>query len=256
MKFRSFFVLIALISAASAVLAQNSAPATPSGSQAPPADASFLHGYTLGPGDQVAGGALGEIGYDFVGTVDEDGMIKVPFITDRMVIAQCRTEREVQADIEAEIRKYVREPHFSFRVVERHSRPNVTIWGEVNRPLEIALTRPRTLVEILSVAQGLKEDSASGQIEIKRPKMPLCMAENDPDNWGSNNTRTFSYARLQRGELDSNPMIYPGDVIKVVKAPPIYMRFPFFVWAQFVTSFLLLLAFPPLEAAGVMVFRI
>jgi cytochrome c oxidase subunit 1 len=31
-----------------------------------------------------------------------------------------------------------------------------------------------------------------------------------------------------------------------------YMRLPFFVWAQFVTSFLLLLAFPPLEAAGVM----
>ena len=31
-----------------------------------------------------------------------------------------------------------------------------------------------------------------------------------------------------------------------------WMRLPFFVWAQFVTSFLLLLAFPPLEAAGVM----
>jgi cytochrome c oxidase subunit 1 len=31
-----------------------------------------------------------------------------------------------------------------------------------------------------------------------------------------------------------------------------YMRFPFFVWAQLVTSFLLLLAFPPLEAAGVL----
>ena len=29
-------------------------------------------------------------------------------------------------------------------------------------------------------------------------------------------------------------------------------RFPFFVWAQFVTAFLLLLAFPPLEAAAVM----
>ena len=29
-----------------------------------------------------------------------------------------------------------------------------------------------------------------------------------------------------------------------------FMRFPFFVWAQFVTAFLLLLAFPPLEAAG------
>jgi len=31
-----------------------------------------------------------------------------------------------------------------------------------------------------------------------------------------------------------------------------FMRLPFFVWAQFITSFLLLLAFPPLEAAGVL----
>lgn len=31
-----------------------------------------------------------------------------------------------------------------------------------------------------------------------------------------------------------------------------WMRLPFFTWTQFVTAFLLLLAFPPLEAAGVM----
>ena len=31
-----------------------------------------------------------------------------------------------------------------------------------------------------------------------------------------------------------------------------WMRLPFFVWTQFVTSFLLVLAFPPLEAAGVL----
>lgn len=31
-----------------------------------------------------------------------------------------------------------------------------------------------------------------------------------------------------------------------------FFKLPFFVWAQFVTSFLLLLAFPPLEAAGVL----
>ncbi|MHC1769788.1 MAG: cbb3-type cytochrome c oxidase subunit I [Verrucomicrobiia bacterium] len=31
-----------------------------------------------------------------------------------------------------------------------------------------------------------------------------------------------------------------------------WMRLPFFVWAQFVTAFLLLLAFPPLEAAAIM----
>jgi cytochrome c oxidase subunit I len=31
-----------------------------------------------------------------------------------------------------------------------------------------------------------------------------------------------------------------------------WMRLPFFVWAQFITAFLLLLAFPPLEAAAIM----
>lgn len=38
-----------------------------------------------------------------------------------------------------------------------------------------------------------------------------------------------------------------------LRAPGLtFMRLPFFVWAQFVTSFLLLLAFPPLEAAGIL----
>ena len=38
-----------------------------------------------------------------------------------------------------------------------------------------------------------------------------------------------------------------------LRAPGLtWMRLPFFVWAQFVTAFLLLLAFPPLEAAGAM----
>jgi cytochrome c oxidase subunit 1 len=38
-----------------------------------------------------------------------------------------------------------------------------------------------------------------------------------------------------------------------LRAPGVsWMRLPFFVWAQFVTAFLLLLAFPPLEAAAVM----
>lgn len=38
-----------------------------------------------------------------------------------------------------------------------------------------------------------------------------------------------------------------------LRAPGLsFFKMPFFVWAQFVTSFLLLLAFPPLEAAGIL----
>jgi cytochrome c oxidase subunit 1 len=41
-------------------------------------------------------------------------------------------------------------------------------------------------------------------------------------------------------------------IIQLRAAGMTFMRFPIFVWAQFITSFLLLLAFPPLEAAGIM----
>lgn len=38
-----------------------------------------------------------------------------------------------------------------------------------------------------------------------------------------------------------------------LRAPGLtWMRLPFFVWTQFITAFLLLLAFPPLEAAGIL----
>ena len=38
-----------------------------------------------------------------------------------------------------------------------------------------------------------------------------------------------------------------------LRAPGLsWFKLPFFVWAQFVTSFLLVLAFPPLEAAAIL----
>src|SRR2546423_2142371 len=42
-----------------------------------------------------------------------------------------------------------------------------------------------------------------------------------------------------------------GTIIQLRAPGMTWMRLPFFVWAEFVTAFLLLLAFPPLEAAGV-----
>ena len=56
--------------------------------------------------------------------------------------------------------------------------------------------------------------------------------------------------------LITSSLLGSANIITTIiqlRAPGLtWMRLPFFVWAQFVASFLLLLAFPPLEAAGVM----
>ena len=45
---------------------------------------------------------------------------------------------------------------------------------------------------------------------------------------------------------------FTATIIQLRAPGMTWMRLPFFVWAQFITAFLLLLAFPPLEAAGLM----
>ncbi|MBK8465744.1 MAG: SLBB domain-containing protein [Chloracidobacterium sp.] len=218
MKFKSL-ILFTILAFSGFVYAQDGA------SQ----ENTVTRGYTLGPGDQVAGTVHGELGYDFVGTIDEDGMLAVPFMK-KLVAAQCRTEREIKAEIETEVKKYLRDPSFNFRVTEKHSRSPVSISGEIMKPSEIILTRKATLLEILSVAGGPKEE-ASGEIQVSRPKTPLCMAENDLDNWkaiSSDTTdvpsRTYSYAKVLLGKEDSNPTIYPGDRILVKRAAPVYVN--------------------------------
>jgi len=218
MKFRSL-ILFTILTLSGFVFAQDT----------PTQENTGTRGYTLGPGDQVAGTVHGEMGYDFVGTVDEDGMLAVPFMK-RLVSAQCRTERELKAEIEIEIKKYLRDPSFNLRVTEKHSRPPVSISGEINKPSEIILTRKATLLEILSVAGGPKEE-ASGEIQVTRPKTPLCMTENDPDNWKTVSidatdvaSRTYSYSKVMLGKEDSNPTIYPGDRILVKRAAPVYIN--------------------------------
>ncbi len=215
MKLKSFFLSSILLFSGIIVYAQ-----TPEITVNP--QDSPLRGYMLGPGDQIAGNVFGELGYDFVVNVDEDGMIAIPFMN-RPIVAQCKTERELKTEIELEIRKYLRDPHLNFRVSEKKSRPPVSVYGEINKVAEITLTRERTLIEILAIAGGAKEQEASGLVEVRRPRTPLCMADNDKDNWKSSPTRTFRLADINSGKEDANPVIYPGDMILVQRAPPVYI---------------------------------
>ncbi len=196
--------------------------------QAVPADVPVQKGYMVGPGDEITGKVLGEPQFDFVATVDEDGKIEVPFF-DKPVVAKCRSERELRADISALLAKYLRNPQISVRVTERKSRPPATIYGEVNKPQEITLMRKATLVEILAISGGVK-DEAGGMIQVFRTRAPLCSDGSDDSDWkvtGGDATdvpsRMYSLASVKLGKEEANPIIYPGDVIVVQKASPVYV---------------------------------
>ncbi len=197
--------------------------------QSLPVEVEPQKGYLLGPGDEVTGKVLGEPQFDFVATVDENGMIEVPFV-DTPIAAKCMSERDLRAEVAKLLQKYLRSPQLSLRVTDRKSRPPVSITGEVRQQQQVTLIRRAQLLELISFSGGETEKSG-GLIQVYRTRPPICSDVSSSANWKASEeegllgvpSRTFSIAGLKQGHADSNPEIFPGDVIVVLKAAPVYI---------------------------------
>ena len=220
MKIKFLVTVIISLVVSGAVSAQNFAQTNVPGSVATRSN------YLLGPGDRITVKVLNEEQFGFTATVTEEGRIEVPF-NDKMVVAKCRTEKDVKDDIKTLLGKYLKEPQVSIQT-EKNSRPAAMIYGEVNKPLDnIILYRKATLREFISMAAGTKEE-AGGAIQIFRTQAPMCSDRDEADNWKPSESdpngvasRLFSLADLTAGKEGSDPAIYPGDVIFVHRALPI-----------------------------------
>lgn len=186
-------------------------------------------GYLIGPGDVISVKVLGEKDFDIdAATVDEDGKIEVPF-SDTPVIASCKTEKELRAEVTKVLSKYLRNPQISLRVSERKSRPPATIYGEVRQQQQIVLTRKARLLELLSFAGGVTKE-AGGMIQVFRTQPPVCSDGSEEMKWVSGSkdgtdvpSRMYSLTSVKQGREEANPEILPGDIIVVQKASPIYV---------------------------------
>lgn len=212
-----FFIAIALCVAQISFGQQTTVPAT------------LAQGYLLGPGDVVEGKVLGEDQFNFVSTVDEDGKIQVPFFEEG-VAAKCKTEKQLKADVAKLLSKYLKNPQVSVRVTERKSRPPAIVSGEVNEKQQVILYRKARLLELINLAGGLKKE-ASGMIEVFHTQPPVCTASAEEDAFWKNEiaisretpSKMYSFASVKSGSDQSNPVIYPGDLIVARKAPPVYV---------------------------------
>src|SRR5688572_13917444 len=183
--------------------------------------------YLVGPGDVVTVKVLGEDEFNFVATIDQNGTIEVPFF-DKPVSANCLSERELRGEVAKLLSRYLKSPQLSVSV-DRKSRPPATVYGEVRTPQQIVLTRRATLIELLSFSGGVTDD-AGGMIQIFRTQAPVCEADIAEADWAKGTSgaldvpsRMYSLSAVKAGSDEANPVIYPGDVIVVQKAAPVYI---------------------------------
>jgi len=134
--------------------------------------------------------------------VRPDGKISLPLMND--VQAGGLTPNQLRDAVAAMARQYVEDPNVTVVVKEIKSR-KVFITGMVEKPGPYPLNGPTSVVQLISLAGGLKEFTDGKKILIMRT-----------DKSGRQTAHLFNYQKVVGGKnLEQNIELQPGDTVVV-----------------------------------------
>lgn len=171
------------------------------------ADAPAVDAYRIGVDDQVQVAVWRNPELGITVPVRPDGMISVPLIGD--VLAGGRTPPEVAADIQEKLSAYVRDPQVAVILTQLRSHEylsRVRVTGAVRQPVSLPHRPGMTVLDAVLAAGGLSDFAAADRAELHR----LARDGKPGGTWRVRLDRI-----LDRGELETNYPVAPGDVITV-----------------------------------------
>jgi len=167
--------------------------------QGPPAGPP-VPSYVIGPPDQLTVTILPEPIIERSVLVRPDGMISIDLIGD--VPAAGRTPEEIAADIENRISRFKRNARVTVALEESLS-AQVTVLGEVNRPVTFPLERETRVVEALGMVGGPTIFAAKSRIKVIRFQE------------GKSHVYRVNLNALEDGDLGTNILLQGGDLVVV-----------------------------------------
>lgn len=190
--------------------------------------------------------------------VSAGGEISLPLLGDIRAAGLSPIELEVVIDALLR-RKYMKDPHVSVFVAEMQSH-SVAVFGAVEKPGVFQIRGAKTLIEILSMAQGLAKDAGDKVVIVRHDSgaaiTPYAASGNggaagtnsqphgntpaglvNTSNAMPNPTQRASAAGagdsgsvvinlrnlLESGDPRANVLVYPGDIVKVERAGVVYV---------------------------------
>ena len=179
-----------------------SVPPTAAAVAAPrPTDPIVPAGYIIGADDLLSIVYWKDKDMSADAKVRPDGRIALPLINE--VQAAGLTPGQLQQKLTEESKKYMEDANITVVVREINSR-RAFITGEVNKPGPYPLTSPTTVMQLISLAGGLRDYANSKKIMIMRS-----------DN-GRQVSLSFNYKDVASGKnLTQNIELKPGDTVVV-----------------------------------------
>jgi polysaccharide biosynthesis/export protein len=170
--------------------------------------------------------------------VSESGEVSLPLLGAIQVAGL--TARELESALAQRLREFLKDPHVNVMVTAIESHP-ISVIGEVNKPGVFQVRGSKTLLEMLSMSQGLAPDAGDevlvmrsagynrGQ-EAEEEGNPAAQAatENPDDHRSGSDEQLGTVAINLRHLLNSrdpkfNVPVYAGDIVKVTRAGIVYV---------------------------------
>ncbi|MEO7014029.1 MAG: XrtA/PEP-CTERM system exopolysaccharide export protein [Dokdonella sp.] len=168
-------------------------------------EAQAVDAYRIGVDDVIRVAVWQNPDLDVTVPVRPDGRISVPLVGD--VEAGGRTPEEVSVEIKTALEKFVRNPQVTVIIDQLRSHEylsRVRVTGAVRTPISVPYRQGMTILDAVLAAGGTNEFAAAGRTELYRKD--------------GETTRAFPVRLdriLEKGDLESNYKVQPGDVITV-----------------------------------------
>lgn len=212
--------------------------------------AGMLVDYRIGSEDLLEISVYGAPDLDRTVRVGGDGSISLPLIGEEHAEGLTAHELERQtADLLEE--KFMNQPEVSVFVKEAQNQ-TVSVIGAVEKPGVFQIRGPQSLVEVLSMAQGLADDAGDRVVVMRQGEIADTASVGAPDARFLRGDAAMSRSESVRAEpiatgsmangeaksdgvevslkdliMSSNPRyditVYPGDVVKVPPAGIVYV---------------------------------
>lgn len=158
-------------------------------------------GYTVGPEDEITISVWRDESLTRDLIVRPDGKVSFPLIGD--VVAAGKTVDELQKELVERLARFLPNPAVWVSVKKINSY-KVYVIGKVTKPGEYLVGHYTDVMQALSLAGGLTQFAAAGQIQVLR------RIKN-----GAQSLHRFSYYDVLKGELEQNIILERGDVVMV-----------------------------------------
>jgi polysaccharide biosynthesis/export protein len=176
--------------------------------------------------------------------VSAGGEITMPLLGEVQSVGL--TARELERVLEDRLRKYMKDPHVGVFVSSIQSHP-VSVAGAVKKPGVFQIQEPRSLLEMLSMAEGLADDAGDDVLVmrgagLRAGKNPANAVSNVDSSATSQEAATVPGASgqedassqkdtvrislknlLESGDERFNVAVYPGDIVDVTRAGIVYV---------------------------------